>query len=491
MAQRFATVQDILDYVAGFTRTSYEEFLDPLSERFAYYRAPTKGEHRGDPTVLVLGNHSSGKSTFVNHVLGKEVQRTGLAPIDDGFTILSYGDEDEKEGHAIVTNPDLPFGDLEKFGPSFISHFKMKSVPAPFLKGISLIDSPGMIDAADGELGRGYDFISAVRWFVERADVVLVFFDPDKPGTTGETLHVFTSALLDIDHKLLIILNKMDQFRTLRDFARAYGALCWNLSKIIPRKDLPMIYNTYVPVEGAPKSALPLSDFAAAREEVVHEIRRAPARRIDNVLTRLHDHARKLRMQARVFSSAARSVRNIRLQFLAIGFLAFLVGLAGAWLTYKLEQSWYISLAVVGGGLFVGVATHYFGRWQAKVRSREFETGLTGVFESVYYKDLALSGGADDLRAQWMSVKDRALKALKTVGLHTIRPLSSAEEARIEDIIKKKIPSLRSEVHNAIRDLGPLGGEEETPQDSEAPSEAPPETSPEPAKSDDKAEEGP
>lgn len=457
MAETFESVQDILEHVAGFTRRSYEEKLDPLSERFAYFRAPTTGEHRGDPMVLVLGNHSSGKSTFINHMLGSTVQRTGLAPIDDGFTILRHGEEDEKDGHAVVTNPDLPFGDLEKYGPNFLSHCKLKCTPSPFLRGLSLVDSPGMIDASDAELGRGYDFVSAVRWFVERSDVVLVFFDPDKPGTTGETLKVFTSALLDIDHKLLIVLNKMDQFRTLRDFARAYGALCWNLSKVIPRKDLPMIYNTFVPVEGAPEPALPLQDFSDAREEVIHEIRRAPARRIDNILTRLHDHARKLRMQAKVFSSAARSVRNIRLQFLAMGVLGFLMGLAGAYLTFRLEQNWYVPLAVAGGGLALGLGLFYVGRWQARNRAREYETGLTGVFESVYHRDLVLSGAADDLRAQWKGVQERAVQALTTVGLGSVRPLSSSEDRNLEALITREIPSLRSRVHAAIRDLAARG----------------------------------
>ena len=34
-------------------------------------------------------------------------------------------------------------------------------------------------------------------------------------------------------------MGQVDQFTKVHDFARAYGSLCWNLSKVIPRKDLP------------------------------------------------------------------------------------------------------------------------------------------------------------------------------------------------------------------------------------------------------------
>ena len=39
--------------------------------------------------------------------------------------------------------------------------------------------------------------------------------EPDKPGTTGETLSILHS-LGGMDHKLLIILNKTDQFKKVR-----------------------------------------------------------------------------------------------------------------------------------------------------------------------------------------------------------------------------------------------------------------------------------
>ena len=90
-----------------------------------------------------------------------------------------------------------------------------------------LVDTPGMIDSTRND--RDYDFKSAIRWFVERSDFVLFFFDPDKPGrcltlvlltqlysrtfqstgTTGETLQIFTEVLTGIDHKLMILMNKV------------------------------------------------------------------------------------------------------------------------------------------------------------------------------------------------------------------------------------------------------------------------------------------
>ena len=45
----------------------------------------------------------------------------------------------------------------------------------------------------------------------EHSDVILLFFDPDKPGTTGETLECLTTSLSGMEHKLHIVMNKVDQ----------------------------------------------------------------------------------------------------------------------------------------------------------------------------------------------------------------------------------------------------------------------------------------
>jgi len=98
----------------------------------------------------------------------------------------------------------------------------------------------------------------SIAWIdIAYSDANAVGLSLDKPGTTGETLSILTTALVGLDHKLYIILNKADQFEKIHDFARAYGSLCWNLSKVIPRKDLPRIHTMCVPVSSPPGKGLP------------------------------------------------------------------------------------------------------------------------------------------------------------------------------------------------------------------------------------------
>lgn len=52
-----------------------------------------------------------------------------------------------------------------------------------------MIDSPitrqSIVDSGVSSIDRGYEFEGAVRWFAERADVILMFFDPDKVWKNG------------------------------------------------------------------------------------------------------------------------------------------------------------------------------------------------------------------------------------------------------------------------------------------------------------------
>jgi len=159
-------------------------------------------------------------------VLGRDVQTAGVAPTDDCFTVVAPGPSDtDQDGPALIGDPDMGFSNLRQFGPTLIHHTQLKVRSDIATENFMMVDSPGMIDSpvsmggmsqfdSDKQImDRGYDFQGVVRWFAERADVVLLFFDPDKPGTTGETLSILLHSLGGMDHKLLIVLNKADQFK--------------------------------------------------------------------------------------------------------------------------------------------------------------------------------------------------------------------------------------------------------------------------------------
>lgn len=434
-----------MEQFAEKIRECYRDPLDPIATQFMFRRPPTVGELQRPPQVLLLGNHSSGKSTFVNHLLGAGVQKTGVAPTDDGFTIVTYGESPtDRDGPTVVSNPDLPYEGLRHFGDQLVSHVRLKLRPAELLRTVTLIDSPGMIDEAKSEDGRGYDFPGVVRWFAERADLVMVFFDPDKPGTTGETLRVFRESLAGIEHKLLIILNKVDQFDNLHDFARAYGALCWNLGKVVQRKDLPMIYNTFVPLEGKPRSRLPMDDFEKAREDLIEEIRRIPTRRMDNQITQLQAFAERLRLHSFVIDAAASRFRMLRARWRSILFLLFAALAGGAVFSGLIVALPGVAVAALVAILIVELVT--LPRLKKRIVGR-----LDEIFEKLHDRELLVRDRAEDLRAMWDEVHPHAREVAEKRGLQSFAKMKWADRAVLDELLKQDIPKLRSSLYAALR----------------------------------------
>jgi ribosome biogenesis GTPase A len=71
--------------------------MTPIYKRYGVSMQDVLTPLMWKPLVLVIGNYSSGKSTFINELLDMPVQRTGQAPTDDCFTILTSPDEGEAE----------------------------------------------------------------------------------------------------------------------------------------------------------------------------------------------------------------------------------------------------------------------------------------------------------------------------------------------------------------------------------------------------------
>ena len=398
------------------------------------------------PLVLLLGNHSSGKSSFINHLLGRKIQRTGVAPTDDGFTTLVYGEQERSfDGQALVSNPDLPFGELGHFGPDLTKHLQGRALDADLLQYVRLIDSPGMIDSSDAASKRPYDFPAVVRWFAEKADLVLLFFDPEKPGTTGETLRVLTESLVGIDHKMRIVMNKMDLFDGVRDFARTYGALCWNLSRSLATKDMPHIYTTVLPEQVRDRAGLPLDGFAAALLELEQYIADLPQRRLDSALSRVVDEGRQLLLRATVTEHLRQLVTKSKRQTFAICLLCLLAAAGVGYWFYQLEVINWTAVGISGGiAVMFGLLTYWLPGRMAQKRERRGYHELDQFFQQCFQLELNRREAADDWLHDWSHARAGLSKMLPAIGLNAMGKVRPGKIKKLRNVLENDLTKFRT-----------------------------------------------
>lgn len=302
--------------------------LSPLAQRYGY-DDPLQGFATGKPIVLILGNYSAGKSTLINYLVGQDIQRTGQAPTDDSFTVLTHlgghppGTVQTRDGRALLAENTLPLHRLKEHGERFLAHVCLKQVSSDILRNIVLIDTPGMLDSIS-EKDRGYEYQKVIGELASIADLVLLLFDAHKAGTVRESYLSLRDTLprATMEDRVLFLLNRVDECQSVDDLLRVHGALCWNLSQMTGRKDIPRIFLTYnLPhAEGSGSlSALRddllrryLETISSHKEEVIQQIMDIPRKRVDHLATYIEIHSHRLRLCITALKSYRKYLQNMR-----------------------------------------------------------------------------------------------------------------------------------------------------------------------------------
>ena len=73
------------------------------------------------------------------------------------------------------------------------------------LKGISIVDTPGILSGEKQRTDRGYDFIGVLEWFAERVDRILLLFDAHKLDISDEFKRSI-EALRNHDDKIRFVI---------------------------------------------------------------------------------------------------------------------------------------------------------------------------------------------------------------------------------------------------------------------------------------------
>jgi len=284
------------------------------------------------PIVLIIGNYSSGKSTLINELVGQEIQRTGQAPTDDSFTVITSSASSgasEVPGSTLVNDAGMPFGEFKKYGDRLISHMCLKHIDSPILENMAIIDSPGMLDATS-EKDRGYDYMSVLGDLAKMADLIVLMFDPHKAGTIKESYTAIRNTLPEKsgEDRIVFVMSRIDECENLSDFTRSYGTLCWNMSQMTGRKDIPHIYLTYSPSANGPGSVV--EGWPQERGDLIDKINKAPSFRLNHILEDIDRQVNELQIVAEAVAGFAKRCQAVSWRITkitsAVTLLLFLFG---------------------------------------------------------------------------------------------------------------------------------------------------------------------
>src|SRR5215203_5264782 len=109
--------------------------------------------------LVIIGEFNSGKSAFINALLGSKVVTEGVTPTTAQINVLQYGETVERQVRE--------------------SNLHVITAPSPLLREIHIVDTPGT-----NAIIREHETITSE--FVPRSDLVLFVTSADRPFTESE-----------------------------------------------------------------------------------------------------------------------------------------------------------------------------------------------------------------------------------------------------------------------------------------------------------------
>ncbi|KMZ59819.1 EH domain-containing protein 2 [Zostera marina] len=288
----------------------YLQKLKPLeiAYRFDDFVSPilTNSDFDAKPMVMLLGQYSTGKTTFIKHLLKNSYpgSHIGPEPTTDRFVVVMSGPDDRSiPGNTIAVQADMPFSGLKSFGTAFLSKFQCSQMPNPLLEHISFVDTPGVLSGEKQRTQRSYDFTGVTSWFAAKCDLILLLFDPHKLDISDEFKRVIGS-LRGHDDKIRVVLNKADQIDT-QQLMRVYGALMWSLGKVL---NTPEVMRVYIgsfndkPINEAAIGPIGKELFEMEQDDLLADLKDIPKKSCDRRINEFVKRARAAIIHAYIIS---------------------------------------------------------------------------------------------------------------------------------------------------------------------------------------------
>ena len=169
--------QELLQRLA----TALERFGSDVAAEDLRHFQEARDQLSGLFLLVIAGEFNSGKSSFINALLGERVLPEGVTPTTDRINILRHG-------------PAVSENLLE-------AYLLERTHPAEVLREINIVDTPGT-----NAIIRRHEELT--RDFVPRSDLVLFVTSADRPFTESE--RAFLEQIREWGKKIVFIVNKVD-----------------------------------------------------------------------------------------------------------------------------------------------------------------------------------------------------------------------------------------------------------------------------------------
>ncbi|PUZ49423.1 hypothetical protein GQ55_7G324800 [Panicum hallii var. hallii] len=302
-------LKSVTSIVDGLKK-SYIEKLRPLEKTYQFqdFVSPllTSSDFDAKPMVMLLGQYSTGKTTFIKHLLKTSYPgaHIGPEPTTDRFVVITSGpDERCIPGNTIAVQADMPYSGLSSFGTAFLSKFECSQMPHPLLEHVTFVDTPGVLSGEKQRTQRSYDFTGVTSWFAAKCDLILLLFDPHKLDISDEFKRVIGS-LRGHDDKIRIVLNKADQVDA-QQLMRVYGALLWSLGKVL---NTPEVMRVYIgsfndkPIRETAAGPLGMKLFQKEQDDLLSDLNDIPKKACDRRINEFVKRARAAKVHAHIVS---------------------------------------------------------------------------------------------------------------------------------------------------------------------------------------------